>query len=272
MVGSPHCLNCEQPITGEYCSACGQRNVDHRRPLWALLRELVAESFELDGRMRRTLRPFLLRPGFLTREFRDGRRVRYTSPLRLYIATSLLFFSLVALKQCTGDVEGLEIATPVIMSDDDVDTSKLSEVDDDDPIGQRLRAIAELPPEEGRKRVIAGFTSHMPKALLLLVPVFAGIVGLLTIGRGFLYVDHLVFALHVHALWFLALALAVVLPSPFGAVLRLAMAVYGVVAFKRAYELRWWPAIWRVLVGSILYGITLLVAILAITVGTLWFS
>src|SRR5262245_51891783 len=60
------------------------------------LREFLAEATEVfthaDSRLWRTIRPLLLRPGFLTREFLRGRRARYLPPFRLYIVASVLFF------------------------------------------------------------------------------------------------------------------------------------------------------------------------------------
>jgi hypothetical protein len=45
-----------------------------------------------DSRLWRTLWYLLARPGFLTREFFAGRRVRYLPPFRLYLVISLVFF------------------------------------------------------------------------------------------------------------------------------------------------------------------------------------
>ena len=45
----------------------------------------------------RTLKPLLFKPGRLTRDFMNGRRFRYTPPMRLYIFSSIAFFLLAAL-------------------------------------------------------------------------------------------------------------------------------------------------------------------------------
>lgn len=251
------CRNCEAPVSGNYCAACGQRNVDYRRPLVALLRELFAEMLELDGRLRRTLIPFLLRPGFLSREYREGRRVRFTSPLRLYIATSLLCFSMIALTDCVTDADEDDKLVRIDRDDHRVDEAADRRVD---RINERIEAFGNLPPLEQRHRFTAGFTSHMPKALLVLVPVFAAIIGLLTLRRGFLYVDHLVFALHVHSFWFFVLAVTLALPDWLDPLPQLVMAVYALVAFKRAYDLSWRGALWRAAIGSLLYGLALALA------------
>ena len=61
----------------------------------------AAEAFEsishADSRLWRTLWYLLARPGFLTREFFEGQRVRYLPPFRLYLVISVLFFLIVGL-------------------------------------------------------------------------------------------------------------------------------------------------------------------------------
>lgn len=88
----PHCLNCGEPTPGEWCGACGQRNADLHASFWELTKDLLGEAFEADSRMGRTVLPFLFKPGFLTNEHNAGRRVRYSSPLRLYLFCSFAFF------------------------------------------------------------------------------------------------------------------------------------------------------------------------------------
>lgn len=91
-LSSHRCQNCDAPMAGQYCAICGQR-YDHRIiSLWELFRDVIGDVFELDSRVWRTLIPLLLRPGWLTVEYLRGRRVRYTPPFRLYLATSLAFF------------------------------------------------------------------------------------------------------------------------------------------------------------------------------------
>jgi len=57
-----------------------------------MARELAEEILDLDGRMVKSLSLLLTRPGFLSREYIRGRRVSYTSPVRMYLIISLLFF------------------------------------------------------------------------------------------------------------------------------------------------------------------------------------
>ena len=47
----PACANCEAPLYGQYCGACGQRARDHIISLWELLRDAAGDLFELDSRL-----------------------------------------------------------------------------------------------------------------------------------------------------------------------------------------------------------------------------
>src|SRR6185503_3163668 len=86
------CMNCGTALTGEYCTACGQRHEPHVHTLGHFLGEAFESITHADSRLWRTLGYLLVKPGRLTREFLDGRRARYLPPFRLYLVISLAFF------------------------------------------------------------------------------------------------------------------------------------------------------------------------------------
>ena len=90
------CKNCHNtlPEKAAYCPVCGQSTRTITRPWLEAFRELIAEVFDLDGRMMNSLRLLLTRPGLLSYEYIHGRRVSHTSPLRMYLIISLGFFLL----------------------------------------------------------------------------------------------------------------------------------------------------------------------------------
>jgi hypothetical protein len=98
MTAAP-CKNCGEAMQDRhrYCPVCGQSVLNIRRPWSAISRELLRELFDLDGRMIRSLRLLLGHPGYLTRQYMDGRRASYTPPLRMYLVISLAFFLLLPL-------------------------------------------------------------------------------------------------------------------------------------------------------------------------------
>jgi hypothetical protein len=88
------CKNCEGLLTAQagFCPSCGQSVKEITRPWLEFAREMLAELLDFDGRMLRSMRLLLTRPGFLSYEYINGRRVAYTSPIRIYVVISLVFF------------------------------------------------------------------------------------------------------------------------------------------------------------------------------------
>ena len=86
------CDNCHAPLSGAYCSQCGQQEESTLKYFWVVILHLLDDFFSFDSRAARTLRPLFLRPAFLTTEYFSGRRVHYVPPLRLYLFISIVFF------------------------------------------------------------------------------------------------------------------------------------------------------------------------------------
>jgi hypothetical protein len=88
------CANCDAPLSGPYCSQCGQHVHDSARTLGALLHDGWHVLTHLDGRFWGTMGLLLLRPGRLTVEYFAARRARYVPPVRLYLVLSIVVFAL----------------------------------------------------------------------------------------------------------------------------------------------------------------------------------
>ena len=86
------CANCGTPLAGPYCTHCGQRDEPHVHTVSHFAAEAFESITHADSRLWRTLWYLLARPGRLTQEFFDGKRVSYLPPFRLYLVISLLFF------------------------------------------------------------------------------------------------------------------------------------------------------------------------------------
>ena len=95
-----HCRNCGSPLYGEHCYACGQPTKGLVRHFRSILGDVADTIFNIDGRLLRTLPALLLKPGFLTREYIEGHRVRYVSPVRLFVFL------------CIGTFFAAKLATP----------------------------------------------------------------------------------------------------------------------------------------------------------------
>lgn len=91
------CGNCATPLLGPHCHRCGQPVKGLVRPLSGWFADLLDSALNWDGRLPRTLLPLLFRPGFLTREYLAGRRVRYVTPVRLFLVLAIALFLAVGL-------------------------------------------------------------------------------------------------------------------------------------------------------------------------------
>lgn len=86
------CLNCGAPLIGSHCHLCGQAAHVHRT-LGAFFHDLLHGVFHFEGKIWRTFPLLVWRPGKLTREYIDGRRASYVSPIALFLFVVFLSFA-----------------------------------------------------------------------------------------------------------------------------------------------------------------------------------
>ncbi len=86
------CLNCGTETTGRYCPACGQENIEPKQTVWHLVTHFFSDITHFDGKFFVTVKDLFIKPGFLSEEYIQGRRISYLDPIRMYIFTSAIFF------------------------------------------------------------------------------------------------------------------------------------------------------------------------------------
>jgi hypothetical protein len=107
------CENCGHEFQGHFCPNCGQEVAEFNRPFGFVIYDFVGNFFAFDTRFFQTFKYLLFRPGFLTKEFFQGRRVRYSPPFRIFVFLSfILFILLQSLTERT-----LDAVPEIIMSD-----------------------------------------------------------------------------------------------------------------------------------------------------------
>ena len=89
-----NCLNCGTIVAGRYCQHCGQENLETRESFWSLFRHFIFDILHFDGNFFSTTRYLFTRPGFVARQYAEGRRSSYLHPIRMYLFTSAIFFLL----------------------------------------------------------------------------------------------------------------------------------------------------------------------------------
>jgi len=98
-----------------------------------------------------------------------------------------------------------------------------------------------------------------PYAIFVMLPGFAAIMMLAYRNRRMTYGEHFVFSLHLHAFWFLAGLLLLVVPAGAVDILQLAIVFYGGWAMHETYGGRWWTTVLRAFFVIVLYSIVLTV-------------
>jgi hypothetical protein len=231
------------------------------------------EAVSLDGRFVTSVRLLVTRPGRLTRETHAGRRARYLGPVRLYLLCSVAFFvadralperSTGARTTPASTARGASVALP---------KSCRPAPAGEPTFAARLRAV-DCRTDREPERFQALRRENVPRLMFVLLPLYAGLLAVLF--RGHTYPEHLVFALHLHALTFLA-ALAAraadLLPSRradgvVDAVVLVGVVVYSLVALRRVYGRTWAGTVWRGLLLGAVYGTVFAAGLIAVVVAT----
>jgi hypothetical protein len=279
------CLNCGHSLAPQrlkFCPACGQETNVLPPRIGEFLQQFGGAYFATEGALWRTLKLLLLKPGELTAQYLAGRRKHYVLPLRLYLSISVLV--LLVLRLVAGDMDGAfkfdtdprkrDFSIGIIgdnmgagMQDGQFFCRGLP-----DWTCQRLQRRFDLDPQalqrqssELGRRALA----NLGPALFVMLPIFALWLKLAYINRRVRYTEHLVFALHLHAFWFLALALTLTGQTWLTVLATLSVPLYALRAMRRVYGgrggLRWLRAGFV----SLLYLVTLMFVTLGVAVWTL---
>lgn len=230
-----------------------------------------------EGALWRTLKLLLLRPGALTREYLDGRRRRYVLPLRLYLTISVIVFLLLralAVVDYGVDPKAIETKAPRVMKMDlgvgsaGLENGKFFCTDLPTWLCERLQRRFDTEPKQVLReltQVGERVLANLGATMFVLLPSFALWLWLVYRNRRLRYTEHLVFALHLHAFWFLMLGLALIDVGWITAVASIAVPAYTLLAMRRVYGGRWWPILLRAALVSTWYGIAM-----AVVLATMW--
>lgn len=122
------CLNCNARVYGRYCHVCGQENKEPEETAWHLITHFFNDITHFDGKFFSSLKLLFFKPGFLSNEYRIGRRTNYLNPVRMYIFTSFVFF-LVFFSQFHVDEKQFEfkIGKQAISVIDKMDSTEFSD-------------------------------------------------------------------------------------------------------------------------------------------------
>jgi hypothetical protein len=220
------CKNCGAALAGRYCSACGQA-ADVRIPSFGrVVADAAGDLWNFDSRMWRSLLTLIGKPGHLTSRYLDGQRASYTPPFRLYAASSIAFFLLFSLARLGDDPNdgatapgelpfaGAAVPDEPVLPPEVGETSFFLESDEDgwrcnftdeatDPaMRERLEAACEKIEQDTSGSFARAIGNNVPIMMLVFIPLVAALMRVVYLFARRKYVEHLVFFLHLHALFF----------------------------------------------------------------------
>jgi hypothetical protein len=129
--------------------------------------------------------------------------------------------------------------------------------------------------EHGSKMAlfIATLFRNLPYMMLCCIPLFALVLKVLYLRKGVFYIDHLIYALHIHSFAYLAIIFIVLItigltrtiPGTFAnwmiAVLWIAFATQIFLSIRRVYRQGWFFTIFKFFLGGFVYLMVLAVAL-----------
>lgn len=248
------CANCGSAVPEAFCGVCGQRHGKRLVSVRRMLKELLDDQLLVNSALPRTLHALVLRPGLLTREYAEGRIVRYIAPFRLYLVSSLVFFLIVTLLANPVELgERVERSTGEAPRAEAAGEARDGKYIQFGPMGDTASApgwwkpaARRLAAQEARingmskgqivQGIVSGLQQNAPTAMFLLLPLYAAILKLLYLRRKRLYAEHFVFALHIHAFSLLVFSfLLLAKPLPLLGLLIFWPPVYAFLAMRRVY-------------------------------------
>lgn len=85
------CKNCGKTCTENFCPACGQKTATDRLTLYSMAHNVILGIFNCDRGIFYTVRSLFTRPGYMIREYLEGKRIRYFAPFQMLFVTAAIY-------------------------------------------------------------------------------------------------------------------------------------------------------------------------------------
>ena len=266
-----NCLNCGSEVTSKFCPECGMANIETKENFFHLVGHFISDYLHFDSKFFRSLIYLFTRPGFLTRQYWDGKRLKYILPLRLFFFITIIF---VLVSSAFYNKFGDEMKTRMVRTDSvfiKYDTSRLIGMHDTVTLyvpeakdTLSVKEIKEAKVTEGRliqkmRGGVDAFFIYLKYVMFFLLPVYALVFKLLYRRRNTFYVDHLVYVMHLQSFMFCALMILLflpfVLPQSLDILQRIALFVLFVyigLSLHYLYKQQWWKTLLKSFIATFL--------------------
>jgi hypothetical protein len=210
------CNDCGAPLYGSFCSQCGEQAIDrHSLTLSHFLKHNVLhELSHVDGKIFRTFRYLVFRPGFLSAEYFAGRRRRYVNPVRLLLTCLLVLALLARTGSMTMSLGKLRLNLlppgPPSAATIDETIAKLDVFGILNSLMEKKSRSKDLKTPAAVEKFNHELKTYATALSFCNVLLLSGFLVILYRRRRSLYVEHLVFSLHLASF----VLLFSILPTP----------------------------------------------------------
>ncbi len=248
------CLNCGAVVQSRFCSECGQENVELKEDFFHLAGHVIADFFHFDSKFFRTIIPLFTKPGYLTKEYWAGRRVRYVHPLRLFFFIAIVFMISMTFFYSHFDKA---IKGSMIFRTPGTNETRTLSLDE-------KQALTEKEKEDNRQvallnRGVDAYFAQLKYISFFMLPLFGLVFKVLYRKSKRFYTDHLVYVLHLQSFAYVVVALLLLLPfaipesiSIVRRLMMLSILIYMILSLKQLYRQSWTRTIVKSLLSTFL--------------------
>ncbi|RDY58079.1 DUF3667 domain-containing protein [Flagellimonas nanhaiensis] len=106
------CLNCGHILTidDKYCPNCGQANSTKKLILKDFFDEFFSSLINYDSKLLKTLYALLIKPGTITKDYVQGKRISYTNPFRFLLSLAFLYFLMFTYNSNLSNLDDMGLA------------------------------------------------------------------------------------------------------------------------------------------------------------------
>ncbi|HEY0741346.1 MAG TPA: DUF3667 domain-containing protein [Chryseosolibacter sp.] len=265
------CLNCGSIVNEHFCGTCGQENLELKENFFHMVVHVVGDFFHFDSKFFRSIIPLFTKPGFLTKQYIEGRRVSYIHPLRLFFFVTIMTV-LVASAYYKKFEKDLADETTIV-TDDAGNPQKLSEAEK-----KKILSEKELKEVNDIKVAFGHFFYQFKYISFFLLPLYA--FGFKLLYRRLYYMDHLTYTMHVQSFIYIILSIVwlinIAAPAtrPFlSDIVLLAIIIYVLLSLKYVHQQSWLKTIaksiiaffWTMFVTLMVFA---LVVVISVSIAT----
>lgn len=286
-------MDCHATAPHHFCPKCGQKTRGPRGHFRILIADFFNSWLGAEAKLWPTIGRLFRRPGALTLDYREGRRTRFLSPLKIYFFFTVIFFLTLSWGS-QGAIFSSTSDGPVVIDGEEVSSDtqhfriaveNVTSSIDGTWLGSLLRdrllvsadRLDQLPQDQANQMLFRQMNADLPVALFLALPIIALALRIVFWRRELIYFDHFIFTLHLVAFFFATLVVMkpiglIPLPSVVEILIGIALVLWQMFYFLRALKVSTGRGYLGGIFTGIWLGIIIAPTMLVIFIGLIFSS